>query len=247
MLGFILLFGIGKEYAQASRDLGTFVSPGIIIAVILFLLLCTWLIGSGFSKRKLKFKSFEFLKFFIITFIGFASISFFSLILTVVPSNFVEINGIKVPLSKCMDGSKGMIPNKNESEKYCLCLTKKITSDSSLVNKYQSELESGRIDDILIELQNTDIFVELDLESCFNVVEIEWTNNLTESMKENLKMELNGSEFEKTNNIEKYCDCLINEYKKYPLNKVIEDGFNESEIGIFIDSLCIEKSKKITK
>jgi hypothetical protein len=63
-------------------------------------------------------------------------------------------------------------------------------------------------------------------------------------MKENWKKELNGTEFEETNNIEDYCDCLINEYKNHPLNKIVEDGFNESEIGISIDSLCTEESKK---
>lgn len=116
LLSVLLLFGIGKEYAHASRDLGIFLSPGVIIAVILFLLLCTWLIGSRFSKRKLKFKSFEFLKIFIITFVGFASISFFSLFSKVVPSDFVEVNGVNIRLNKCIDGSRRMITDKNEKK-----------------------------------------------------------------------------------------------------------------------------------
>ena len=239
-----MLFGVGKEYAHASRDLGTLISPGIIIAVILFLFLCTGLIGSGLSKRKLKFKSFEFLKFFIITFVGFVSISFFSLLSAAVPSDFMVVNGVKVPLNKCVDGSRRMIPDKDERIKYCHCLTEKITADSTLITKYQSKLESGRIDDILTDLQNPENFIELNLENCFNKVEIKWTDNLIQSMKENWKKELIDTDFEETNNIDEYCDCLINEYKNHPLGKIIEDGFNESEIGISIDSICTEKSKK---
>ena len=117
-----------------------------------------------------------------------------------------------------------MISNKNERKEYCLCLAEKITSNSSLVNKYQNELENGRIDDILLELQNNELFIELDLESCFFGVEVKWTDNLTESMKENWKKELYETEFEETNNIDKYCDCLINQYRKYPLSKITEGG-----------------------
>ena len=93
-------------------------------------------------------------------------------------------------------------------------------------------------------MQNPENFIELNLENCFNKVEIKWTDNLIQSMKENWKKELSDTDFEETNNIDEYCDCLINEYKNHPLGKIIEDGFNESKIGISIDSICTEKSKK---
>lgn len=244
LLGILLLFGIGKEYAQASRDLGTFVSPGIIIAVLLFLFLCTWLIGSGFSKRKLEFKSFEFLKFFIITFVAFALISFFSLISSVVPKDFVEINGVKIPLSVCMNDSRKIILDQNERKDYCLCIAEKITSDSILKTEYKKDLENGKLNDVFMELQKNNEPIILDLENCVINIGIKWTDNLANSFRTVIKNDIEGTEFEETNNIDDYCDCLTSEYRKLPYNTIFKDGFNESEIGLSIDSLCTEKSKK---
>ncbi|MGB0880252.1 MAG: hypothetical protein ACPGTO_06770 [Polaribacter sp.] len=244
LLGVLLLFGIGKEYVQASRDLGSFLSPGIIIAVILFLMLCTWLIGSGFSKKKLKIKSFDFLKFFIITCVSFLCISFFNLFSTVVPSGFVEINGLKIPLNKCIDGSRRIISDKKGRKEYCLCLSEKITSDTSLKQKHKDALERGALAEVLTAIQNTKAFTELDLDNCLKNVEFRWTDNVVKTLKENGIKELKDTEFEETNDIEAYCDCLIKEYKNFPLNKILEDGFNESAIGISIDSLCTEQSKR---
>ncbi len=59
-----------------------------------------------------------------------------------------------------------------------------------------------------------------------------------------MKKELVGTEFEQTNDIEKYCGCMTDEYKKYPISQIMEVGFKESELGVSIDKKCTEKSKK---
>ncbi|WPR76265.1 hypothetical protein [Algoriphagus sp. NG3] len=79
IIGFLLLIGAGREFIDASRQLGSLFSPGIIIGILIMLVLSTWLIGSGFSAGKFKFKSFEFIKFFVISFMTFAIVALFSL------------------------------------------------------------------------------------------------------------------------------------------------------------------------
>lgn len=244
IIGFLLLFGTGKEYINASRQLGSFFSPGIVIVTLLMLLLSTWLMGSGFSQRKLTFKSFEFIKFFVITLIIFFIIAFFSLSSYVIPDNFHSINGINIPMNKCINGSERIIENKKEREKYCICIAQKITANSSIKEKYQSELEKGQLVNILMELQKEEIFTELGIDSCFGNTELKWTDNIAKSIKSNWIKELRGSEFELTNDVEVYCDCLLSEYRKYPLSKIMEDDFQESELAISIENNCKEKSKK---
>lgn len=244
IIGFLLLFGAGKEYINASRQLSSFFSPGIVIGILLILILSTWLIGSGFSERRLNFKSFEFIKFFVIALITFLTVAFFSLSSYVIPDNFHSINGIKIPMNKCINGSERIIKNEKEREKYCICIAEKITANSSIKEKYQNELEKGQLDNILIELQKEEIFIELGIENCFGNAEVNWTDNLAKSMKSNWIKELKGSEFELTNDVDIYCDCLLNEYRKYPLSKIMEDDFQESELAISIENNCMEKSKK---
>jgi hypothetical protein len=78
-LGFLLLYAMGNEYINASRQLHTLLSPGIIIAVLMLLVLCAWLIGSGISKEKLQFKSLNFAKYYGLSFLCFLLFAFMSL------------------------------------------------------------------------------------------------------------------------------------------------------------------------
>lgn len=244
IIGFLLLYGAGKEYINASRQLGSLYDIGILIPISLFLFLCTWLIASGFSKRKLKFKSFEFLKFFIISFVAFAFFAILSLGSKVIPSNFAEINGIKVPLGKCIDGNRRIIPDEKEREVYCRCFAEKVLNDSFLKSKYRNKLENDDFLKVIAEIQRSQIFLELGFENCMKSVKMEWTDNLANSMKENWEKELIGTEFEQTNDIDKYCGCLIKEYRKYPLNKIMEDGFSGSKESIEVDEKCAKESEK---
>ena len=239
-----MLYGAGKEYIDASTQLSSFYDIGIIIPIVLFLILCTWLIGSGFSVRKFKFKSFEFVKFFIISFVTFAIVAIFSLGAKVVPSNFVEINGIKIPLGKCIDGNRRIIPDEKEREKYCKCFIEKITNEPELKSKYQKKLEDDKVNDVFKEIQSSPKFLELGIEDCMSSIKMKWTDNIANLMKRNWEKELVGTEFETTNDIEKYCNCLVDEYRKFPLDKIMEDGFAESKEAGEIDDKCTKQSEK---
>jgi len=244
IIGFLLLFGSGKEYINASQELGSFYNISILIPILLFLLLCTWLIGSGFSKREFKFKSFEFLKFFIISFVTFTIVASFSLLSKVVPSDFVEINGLQIPLGDCIDGSRRIIPDEMERENYCKCFIEKITDDPVLKSKYKEKLKNNEAASVIKEVQSNPGFIELGIENCLKAVKMKWTDNIANSMKRNWKKELIGTEFEITNDVDKYCDCVIDEYQKFPLDKIMEDEFSQSKEALEIDQRCSKQSEK---
>ncbi len=166
-----MLFGVSSEYINASRELGSFFSPAIIVGVLIMLILATWLIGSGFLNRNLIFKRLEHLMFFVLSCITFAIIAYLTLLSYVVPGDFTEVNGIRIPMNKCIDGTIRIIPDEEERKQYCLCLAGKITDDTELKEKYKKELESGELADIIKALQTEVKFIELDLQSCFTAVE----------------------------------------------------------------------------
>lgn len=244
IIGFLLLISTGNEYVNASRELGNPFEIVIIFMVILFIVLSSWLIGTGFSKRKLKFKSFQFLKFAIISIVIFLFSVYINLMKEIIPTDFKIVNGIKIPMSKCVKGSVNIIPDKEKRIEFCNCLAEKITKSEELKIKYKSELENGRLGEIFKEIQNDEKYIELDILNCLNTNSMVWTNNLVKTMKNQIKKNFIGTEYEKTNNIDMFSDCLITEYRKIPLKEVLEDGFYDSTKGLIIFEKCEEKTKK---
>jgi hypothetical protein len=243
IFGFLMLWFTGTEYINASRELGAFSFP-ITIGCLGVILLFTWVIGSGFSPTKVAFRSLDFVKFFIISLIVFSASAFSTLASLAKPDNFKIVNGTSIPMNRCIDGSRRMIPNEEERMNYCICVAEKITANPILKNKYKSELKKGYIFDVFTSISNEGEFPELNLESCLANLEMKWTNNIVNTMITNCKKELEGTDFAETNDTQLYCDCTISEYQKYPLSKVIADDFQENELRLSIETHCTEKSEK---
>ena len=244
ILGLLLLFGMGQEFAHASKQLGAYYSPPILLAALTFVLLSSWLIGSGVSKRKFKFKSFEFVKFFIFCAVLFFFIGFISLATYKTPKEIVEINGIIISYGEFMESNRRIVPEKEERKKYCLCVLEKLANSEEIKKNYTVELETGRITQIIREVKSKDYFTKLKLETCTESIEIVWTDDLASTLKRNFMKELRDTEFEQTNDIQKYCNCIVEEYRKLPFSTINNEVFSDSEAGIFIDKKCTEESTK---
>jgi hypothetical protein len=63
-------------------------------------------------------------------------------------------------------------------------------------------------------------------------------------MKKNMKKQFEGTEFEQIVDVNTYCDCVVKEYKKFPLTEIMEDRFKESEEAKLIEKKCMSKSLK---
>ena len=244
IIGFLLIFGAGKEYIIASSEVGSLLSPGIVMAVILMLFFSTWLIGSGFSSKSLKSDPKAYIKFFIIALVTFVIVAIVALGARAMPGHYIESNGLRVPIKRCIEGNKRIIPNEKERVLFCTCLVEKITENPRFKSKYQSALENNRINEVYTELKNSLMFSELGIQGCFSQLEMKWTDGIENSIRKNLKQELSGTNFNTTNNIEKYCDCIIDAYRKLPLQDVLDSEFSGSVRAIEIQVQCELKSKK---
>ena len=166
VLGLLLTYGAGKEYVNASRQLLSFLDPGIIIAVLLTLLLCTWLIGSGISKEKLKIKSWQFLKYFGVTVIIFIFFSFMNMATFKFEPEIVKVNGIDVDIAEFMNGTKKIVPDENQRREYCICVVTKLTADKEIVKKHQAEFESGKFSRVITTIQAGPNADQYNLQEC---------------------------------------------------------------------------------
>ncbi len=209
---------------------------------LLSILAGTWLIGSGFTIKKFKFKSVNFIKFLIISIVTFASSAIFNLGSERTPSHFIKINGLEIPLGNCIIGNKNIIPDLEERKEYCKCFVEKITNQPELRQKFKNQLENNKVLDVIQDVYSKPSYSYLKIEDCIKSIEMKWTDKLVNSMKSNWKKQLTGTEFEETNDIDLYCDCLADEYQKFPLDVVTKDNFFESDKASDIMDKCSDQS-----
>ena len=123
-------------------------------------------------------------------------------------------------------------------------MVNKLTKDSKIATNLSAELLNGKIDKIITVLNSSPDFYELKLNECMSSVKnLDWTETAEKSARENICNQAKNSELSKTNNINRYCDCLILVYKKLPLSEISNAEFYQSQNGLRVDSLCILKSK----
>lgn len=244
IVGILILYGAGKEYVSASKQLSTFLSPPVIVGCLVMILVVGWLFGSSLSQTQFEIRSFQFTKYIFLSLLGFLLFAFFGLITFKYEPEIITANGIKVNIAEFMNGSKNIIPDENERRDYCTCVVNKLTGDSKIVTNFSAELLNGKIDKIITFLNSSPDFYELKLNECMSSVKnFHWTETVEKSARENIYKQVKNSELSKTNNIDMYCDCLILEYKKLPLSEISNVEFYQSQNGLRIDSLCILKSK----
>ncbi|MGY6650360.1 hypothetical protein [Wenyingzhuangia sp. IMCC45574] len=244
IFGFLLLYWAGKEYGAITKEFSSFLNIGIV-PVFVFLLGAVWLIGSGFSKGGFQLFSVKAIKYWIISMVTLLAIAFVSLLSSsIFPTDIVEINGEKIPLGKCIEGNRRLIKDKNEAFQYCKCIAEKILSDSILGPKHIDDLKNNHPEVAFSELKNKDIIERLKPGECLENVEAQWTPLVVEGMKKNFKSQLVDTEFETTNDIDRYCDCLLSEFQKFPTDTIKKEGFYSSSLFYEINAKCDSVSSK---
>lgn len=244
ILAILLLSGAGSEYANASRELLTFTSPGVLIGCFLVVLFCAWIVGSGTSKEKVKIISFQFLKYVAVCFGIFLIFAFVNLTTYKAIPEKITINGIEIDIAEMMNGSKKIIPDENQRRLYCICVVTKLANDTNISEKYRTELKSGKIDKILISLNTENKLSVLNLEECFDSnTKMIWTDQIEESLKKDILNNLKNSKYSKTNDLNKFCDCQITEYKKLSAKELSSEEFTNSQKKMNIEKECDLKSR----
>ena len=154
-----------------------------------------------------------------------------------------NFNAANVPLDNCIKGNQQIIPEPTETKKYCNCLVEKLTSKERLRKQFGEDLKKGNINKVIEIVQGNASFAYLNIDDCLKTVQMAWTKGIADGMVKNWKRDLKAKNFDKTYNLNLYCNCLLNEYKNYSLNKVLEPTFSKSRIGNAIAENCKLKAK----
>lgn len=244
ILGFFLLYGVGMETGSVIREFGVFGHLDLLLYSILVFLFATWLIASGFSKTEFRIKSIESIKYLIISLAFFI----FFVILGISkykPKEFtLEYNNYSVPLGQFIESNKLLIPEFEQRKEFCICITKKLIDNDVARLIFEKELKTGNIFTIVNDIRDNPVFATIDLTSCFSYLELKWTKNMIESSRNQLREHMTSSDFAETNDIEKLCDCMMDNYIKFPVIELFKSSYIGSEKIDSINSMCIERTTK---
>ena len=244
IIGLLFLYGAASEYIHASRELHSFIDPAIIFAALLFLCAGAWLIGSGVARQNLRLRSLKYLKYLVISAGILIFIAVIMLVGYVPQKEIVEVNGMRVNIGRFMKGNEAAIPDENERRQFCICMVTKLTADKQLVNKHKAEFESGTYAQLLNDILNSPESEKYHFEECkTGITNMQWTSAFEKGVRSNLMKGLQEAQVSSTNDIDKYCDCLIETYKAIPIPELTSPGFADSDKGRLIDSLCNERSR----
>jgi hypothetical protein len=218
-----------------------------IIVVIVSLILSGFLVRSAFKpkesilqEKKYKTYLWNFLK--IVSIIGILGV-IINIVRPQPDKHVIEINGLRISLDNCITGNVRMIKDIEDRKDYCECIAQKLADNETVITKYKGLLRNGQFNVIIKDLKNEDQ-IGLGIVNCFALTNyLKWTQSMKDSIKTEFLNQLKETGFEMTNDIEKYCDCLIKKLEEFPANEVITGELFESIDWIEIKSICTEASK----
>ncbi len=224
----MLVISSGREFVDAVKGGGLSVFLSLTI-VIPFTILGSWLLARGMSNNTAKFGTWSHIKYLLGCIVLSVITIFFTFVSYVAPKNIVNINGLDIPLGKCLDANIGVISNDGEREEYCKCVAEKILIYPDSTRKYEKLLVNNRFDDVIIGLQKEELLPYLGIENCLDDMSVTWNKSIELEFKKQVRKGLEGTELEKTNHIDKYCDCLMIDLRKQPANEVFDGSFLETD------------------
>lgn len=184
---------------------------------------------------------------FVLTFIGFSSCSFAQT--KEDKDGFVVVSdGSEISLKACVEANTKIMGNSVNVPDFCKCFVPKfyetLKGDAAAVKAFE---ERNYFDAKYVDI------MKADMRACFAqnatndaTAKIVITPRMAETMKKQMKKAVEGTELETTNDIDKYCDCVIEGIgKEFTTKEIMETAWSESEkYGVLIDKCQLFTKKQ---
>lgn len=178
-------------------------------------------------------------------------ISILGIITVIVPKNLtqppkyvIEENGINIPLDRCVDAFRKHIGL--EAEEFCNCIAVNMANNSYAVEHYQLDLMNGSFLRIISNYKDKGELDKIGVQDCFDRMKYNqfWNEESEVEIKALLKSQVQGTYLEEVNDLNKYCECLIDSLKTFPIDLMISGEFRMTENYIRMEYNCKQTSRK---
>lgn len=241
----LLLIGL-QEALNMWRQTGNI--SGVIIAVLVILALCAWLVRSAYRKRDVQTspsKGARVLWLVVGVLAGLSILgNLFGLGKPPVGGPVVELNGLSIPLDKCINGSVRMFKQNDERINYCTCMATRLSEDSIVRKLYRKDLEEGHMHKVIEDLQGSSTHDLSKLFECFaSASGMRWTDDMRDRIKQDCLLQVENDSTAIHYDMGKYCDCLVDKLTTHP-PAVVATWSPDSVAMIMIREACGELSLK---
>jgi hypothetical protein len=241
----LLLVGL-QEALNMWRQTGS--ASGVIIAVLVVLALCAWLVRSAYRKRDDQTTPTKGARVWWSVVGVIAGLSILGNLLSLgkapVRGPVVELNGLNIPLEKCINGSVRMFKEKHERVDYCTCIATRLSEDGLVRELYRRDLEEGSMHKIIEELQGSSTHDLSKLLECFaSASGMRWTDDMRDRIEQDCLVQVENDSTATHYDKDKYCDCLIDKLTTHP-PAVVATWTPDSVAMITIREECGEMSLK---
>lgn len=161
----------------------------------------------------------------------------------------VMIDEVKIPISACVEANSKILGNSVEPVAFCKCLIPKFyqyfKNDPEKLNllkggnwyklaKDKQEIVGKYFQDCMTQSATNDSTAKLTI-----------TPRMAVGMKTKMKEDLIGSDIEKTNDIDKYCDCIIDTLQvEFTIKEIMQENFNQTDKYQRMLEKCLTLTKK---
>jgi hypothetical protein len=157
--------------------------------------------------------------------------------------------GVDIPIAACVEANRKILGNSVDPVAFCKCLIPKFYQDLKNNPEKLKLLKEGNWYDLAKDKQE---IVAKYFQSCMSqtatndsTAKFTITPRMAAGMKSKMKQELIGSDIEKTNDVDKYCDCMINSLQTdFTIKEIMQENFNETEKYQKTLEKCLKSTKK---
>jgi hypothetical protein len=157
--------------------------------------------------------------------------------------------GVEIPIKACVEANTKILGNSVDPIGFCKCLIPKFYADLKNDPEKLKLLKEGNWYDLSKDKQE---LVIKYYQECISLTatndstaKLTITPRMAEGMKKKMKQDLIGSKIEKTNNVDKYCDCMINSLQNdFSAKEIMQTNFNETEKYQKVLDKCLKTTKK---
>ena len=157
--------------------------------------------------------------------------------------------GIKIPIAACVEANSKILGKSVDPVLFCKCFIPKFYEDLKNDPAKVKSLRDGDWYDLARDKQE---MVAKYFKNCMEqtttndtTVKFTITPRMATGMKKKMKEELAGSEIEQTQDVDKYCDCIINSLQNdFTIKEVMQENFNETDIFKKAQEDCLKSTKK---
>ena len=127
--------------------------------------------------------------------------------------NSVTIEGVRIPIKACVETNNRLFGKSLNTKEFCKCMIPKLYSLVKDDPEQLKFLKKGNWDEVSKSKQQEFLQYYTECLNQFSIVDstarLNATPEMVKDMKSGMKENLIGTEMGKTNDLDKYCDCII--------------------------------------